>query len=619
MVKNISFVVRYLLFWMLFFLFERTVFVIYNWGDFASLNFADSFKLYANGAWMDISAAGYITALPLLVFVLLWIFKIKRFPVLAIKIYSWVMVVLCAAITVVNFNIYREWGTKINYRVLEFIFGSPKEAMASTGSSPWGLTVFVFLCLLAVAYAMIRFIVIYKQDNGGKLGFRIGLSLLLLGLNFLAIRGGWHLSPMNESMAYFSQQPIVNHAAVNTEWSLFHDVIDAQDNHANPFKYYSREKADSIAKMVYKAATGQPVQLLNTQAPNVVVIIMESQTANVIERLGGEKGIDPAMEQLIKEGVFFEHAYAAATRTDRGVVAVLSGFPAQGKRSIMKEGDKQAKIPSLAQNFAQHGYSTSFYYGGESQFANMTSYLLNHKYQIIVDKGDFSAKDMNSKWGAYDGAVYNRLFSDLEKQKRPFFTTMLTLTNHEPFELPGKYRFKGADVQNKFRSTAFYADSCLGDFVKRAKQTDWYKNTLFVVVADHGHRLPTADLQIYDPQHYRLPLLFFGGALKEEFRGRVIDKVCNQTDIAATLFSQLGWSHAEYSWSKDVLNPNTPDYSFYNWDDGFGLVGKDQIITFGIGERKVIYRQNNNQQAESDLTYKAKAIMQSVYQHYIDY
>lgn len=619
MLKNLVVLLRYLLFWIVLFALERTVFVVYNWQKLKGLSFYDSLKLYTYGAWMDLSAAGYLCALPLLVFVVLWIGRVKWFPVIIARIYTWFMVILCAIITVVNFNIYREWGTKINYRVLEFTFGSPGEAMASTGSSPWGLTLLFFAFLLIAAALLMKYMLVFKQDMKDGLVIRIVASLLLVGLNFLAIRGGWQLSPMNESMAYFAQSPLVNHTAVNTEWSLLHDAIYAQNNHANPYKFFKRQEADSIVRTVYQKRAGNTVEVLTTKRPNIMLIIMESQTANVIEHLHGEKGVDPAMEALIKEGIFFNNAYAAASRTDRGVVAVLSAFPAQGKRSIMKESEKQAKLPALSQDFARQGYATSFYYGGESQFANMKAYLLNHEFERIVDKADFDAKDMNSKWGAYDAVVYKRVINDMNKETKPFFTTMLTLTNHEPFELPGKPRFPGDDVYNKFRSTAFYADSCLGDFITKARHAPWYKNTLFIVVADHGHRLPVADLQIYDPQHFRLPLLFFGDVIRPEFRGKVIDKVANQTDIACTLLTQLALPVGQYPWSKDLLNPETTEYSFFNWEDGFGAVSKDQIVTYGMGEKQVIYRQKKESFSETELLKKAKASMQSVYQQYIDY
>jgi phosphoglycerol transferase MdoB-like AlkP superfamily enzyme len=146
----------------------------------------------------------------------------------------------------------------------------------------------------------------------------------------------------------------------------------------------------------------------------------------------------------------------------------------------MKQNDKQERLPAISQELVEKAYSSSFYYGGESEFFNMKSYILSHRYQKLIDKHSFDAKDMNSKWGTYDEKVFLKNLSDMDQEKQPFFSTILTLTNHEPFELPSEPHFKGDDVDSKFRSTSFYTDSCLGAYINAAKQKSWYKNTLFV-------------------------------------------------------------------------------------------------------------------------------------------
>lgn len=618
--KNVFIALRYYIFWLIIFLFERLIFVCYNLKKFAGIKAGEVMKMLASGLRMDLSAAAYICAAPLLVFACLWILNVRRFPSVIIKVYTLFMLLICSLITVVNFNIYREWGTKINYRVIEFTFGSPMEALVSTQSSPVFFSLSVFVLLIALGLILIRYLLVYKIMPAGVLALRLPVCLFLLGFNFLAIRGGWQLSPMNESMAYFSDTPIYNHAAVNTEWFLLRDILNSKYSRSNPYKYFRPEEAKAIVKDLYRKPAATSLQALSQRRPNVVVIIMESHTANIIEHLGGEKGVDPEMEELIKDGLFFNNIYAASYRTDKGVVAVLSAFPAQGKRSIMKESNKVEKLDALSNTFKRSGYKTSFYYGGESEFFNMRSYLINQGFEKIVDKPSFDQRDMNSKWGAYDGPVYRRMIDELNSEKAPFFATMLTLTNHEPFELPGKAHFKGSDIENKFRSTAWYADSCLGSFIRQAKKQKWYSNTLFVVVADHGHRLPRKDLEIFDPQHYRIPLLFFGDVIKPAFRGAEISKVGNQVDIASTLLHQLGMDASSYRWSKDLLNPSTEGFSFFNWDQGFGFVSADQIVSFDASGGNMIYKAEpgNEDEAQRDLR-KAKAVMQEVYQEYIDY
>jgi len=285
----------------------------------------------------------------------------------------------------------------------------------------------------------------------------------------------------------------------------------------------------------------------------------------------------------------------------------------------MKQNSKQEKLPGIAQDLAQNSYQTSFYYGGESEFFNMKSYILSHGYQKMTDQHSFRPKDMNSKWGAYDDKVFSKNLNDMDQAKSPFFSTILTLTNHEPFELPGKAKFEGSNVENKFRSTSFYTDSCLGAYIREARQKNWYKNTLFIVIADHSHRLP-ANLTEFDPKRYRIPMLFFGDVLKPEFKGVRISKYGNQTDLASTLLSQLNISDKRYPWSKNLLNPKTPGFGFFNWDNGFGFATEEQIISFdNVGKNIILRRNNADLKIDAELTRKGKAYMQEVFQQYLDF
>jgi phosphoglycerol transferase MdoB-like AlkP superfamily enzyme len=258
----------------------------------------------------------------------------------------------------------------------------------------------------------------------------------------------------------------------------------------------------------------------------------------------------------------------------------------------------------------------------------MKSYLLSHNVNKIIEKSSFEAKYLNSNWGAFDGPVYQRMTTELTQERQPFFATMLTLTNHEPFGLPVARHFKGESTEDKFRSTAYYADSCLGAFINHAKTQPWYKNTLFVVVADHGHFLPRTDLEVFDPRRYRIPLLFFGPAVKPEFKGKVNHQIGGQTDIAATLLNQLGMDSKAFTWSKDLLNPSSKQFAFYNWDHGFGFVTPHTTIAFDAVGKQLLFDKpakvrKSDVQEEEKPTPQAlnggKAFMQEVYQQYMAY
>lgn len=620
MLKSFLVFARFFLFWVLFFFIERLIFLVFFSERISTIGLGEISKTFLYALRLDSSMIGYISIIPLLIYlILLFIPRLKLSENIG-KYYVLLFVFLFSIISIVNLNLYREWGSKINYRALELAFNSTNEAIASSSSSPIILSFSLLIGLIFIASFLAQKLIDLKiKDQIEPIWKKLFISFSMLILLFLTIRGGWQLSPINQSMAYFSNETVLNHAAVNTPWNLIHDVLNNKYGKENPYRYYSRDEAKKILSELFQTPDTANLNILNTKRPNVIIIIMESLTAELVGSLGGEKGITPSFDKLSSEGMLFENIYAAAGRTDKGVTAILSAFPSQAIRSIMKQNSKQEKLPGIAQDFEKNSYSTSFYYGGESEFFNMKSYILSHGYQSLIDKHAFDDKDMNSKWGAYDEKVFTKQLTDLKNVKQPFFSTLLTLSNHEPFELPIAPRFKGDDLSNKFRSTTYYADSCLGAYLNAAKKETWYKNTLFVIVADHSHRLP-ANLTEFDPKRYRIPLLLFGEVIKQDFKGYKINKIANQTDLAKTLLNQLNIPSDRYVWSKDLFNPSTAEFAFFNWDNGFAFATKDQIISFDNVGKNIILRKNpKNPKIENSMLRYGKAYMQEVFQQYLDF
>jgi phosphoglycerol transferase MdoB-like AlkP superfamily enzyme len=301
------------------------------------------------------------------------------------------------------------------------------------------------------------------------------------------------------------------------------------------------------------------------------------------------------------------------------LLAVLSGFPAQPVASIITQPEKFEKLPSLAKTFNAKGYNSSFYYGGESEFANIKAYMVSAGFQKILDKNDFSKTEMNSKWGAHDHVMFDKVIKELEGQKKPFFANILTLSSHEPFEIPIPSKYKGIEERNKFKSSVYYTDKSLGGFMEKAKSQPWYQHTLFVLVADHGHRLPKEYPELYNPGKYRIPLLFYGAALKKEFRGKRIHTIGGQTDIAATLLGQLGIKNNEFSWSKNLLHPKVKEFAFYDFNDGFGWVTPQGPLVFDNVSHQLIWNQLVPGNRQDSLLIPGKAYMQQLMTIYSSY
>lgn len=619
MLKSFFVFSRFILFWMLFFFLERLIFLIYFSNRLSHISLSEIAFSFLYALRLDLSMIAYLSVLPLISYLVLLFIPNFKLPKTVGKYYITFFLFVFSILSVFNLNLYREWGSKINYRAVDLGINSTREAIASASSSPVLLSLSILIGLFTLSvYIAFKFIDLKIHNQSAALWKKVSTTFLMLSMAFLAIRGGWQLSPINQSMAYYSNETILNHAAINTEWNLLDDILSNKYSHDNPFSNYPRKEAQKILSDIYKKTTEVSPKILNSERPNVVLIILESYTSELIGVLGGEKSITPNTDRLATQGLLFENIYAAADRTDKGVLATISAFPAQAIRSVMKLSSKQEKLPGIAQEFVKKSYSTSFYYGGESEFFNMKSYVLSHGYQKLVDQHSFESKHMNSKWGAYDDIVFGKQLVDMDDSKQPFFSTILTLTNHEPFELPVEKRFKGKNVEDQFRSTMFYTDSCLGAYLSEAKKKDWYKNTIFVIIADHGHRLP-ANLTEFDSKKFRIPLLFFGDVIKPEFRGTKISKIGSQTDLVSTLLTQLNMDTSRYEWSKDLLNPSTPEFAFFNWDNGFGFATKDQIISYDNVGKNIIMRKNkSNPKIDNELVKYGKAHMQEVFQQYLE-
>ncbi|MCJ8211215.1 sulfatase-like hydrolase/transferase [Mucilaginibacter sp. RS28] len=613
---------RYFVYWLVIFFLSRLIFELYFNYKLKAASAEEIAMTFIHGLWLDYSAAAYICIIPLLVFIVSWFVPGSKIASAWLKGYTWFCLLIISFLTIVDLNIFREWGTKVNYRVFNTLFTAPSEAVASTGSSPIGLSLGIGVGLMAAGIALSFLIIDFNfKKPANNLLFKIPTSLLLCLVTFIIIRGGLRGAPISEQKVYFSDKQILNMSVLNTEWNLIHNVVENMRHAYNPYEFMPYQKAADLTADNYKVAKDTTIKLLTTGRPNIVIIQLESFTADIIESLGGDKGVAPYFEQLIRDGVLFDHIYATGDRTDKGMVAIFSGFPSQAIRTIITEDRKQRKLPSIADLLKPAGYSTSYFYGGETDYMNFRSYIANHHIDTIVDERNFSKSEIGSKWGAYDDVMLNKNIGFLDHQKRPFFSYVQTLSNHEPFELRGRPQFPGKDMGNMFRSTAFFTDSSLNAYFTQAKQANWYKNTLFILIADHGHRLPRNTSEAYDPRKYHIPMLFFGDVIKSEYRGKRIEKLGSQTDLAATLLAQLYLPHQQFKWSKDLLNPYSKPFAFFDWDNGFGFMEPHQAVSYDNEGDKIIYRQNKSlTDKESDQTLrKGQAYLQKIYTEYLSY
>ena len=313
--------------------------------------------------------------------------------------------------------------------------------------------------------------------------------------------------------------------------------------------------------------------------------------------------VAPNMSKFAQEGVLFSNFYANSFRTDRGIVSILSGYPAHPTVAIMKYPQKTESLNTIPKSLKDVGYQDmAFFYGGDADFANMRSYIIGACgiSNVISDK-DFSMSERMTKWGAPDHFLFDKLYNNLtsKDQEEPFFKAVLTLSSHEPFDVPV------TKFDEPFLNAVNYTDECLGNFVDKLKKTKLWDNTLIILLADHAMQSYPQGVNNSDPDRFHIPMLWIGGAVKE---AKTVTDFGSQNDLAATLLSQLGVGYDGFRFSKDMLNTNIRKFAFYSYVNGFSMRDNTGAVTYDNDKQSIIA-----QEGSADLEKESKAFFQNMY------
>ena len=579
MLQRLLSITKYYLFWIAFFVVIRLFFVIYNIGLTSGLDFTTILGTFIHGLKLDLSMGGYMVGFVLIVMMLTFWCK-GRVTASVVNPVTVCFIVIFSIIGICDCELYRNWGFRMDCTVLAYI-KTPKEAAAST--PVWLIALFV-IWIAAYAWgcikAYLKFVGKPMRQLEPARWYTLPVLLFVSALCVIPIRGGVGIAPIRTGTVYFSNHPYANHAAVNVQWN-FCNSLRYIDNARTP-NFMPQAEADSITAQMLKSGDHR-VNLLKNKRPNILIMVMESFTAKAVSCVGGMEGVTPNLDSLARTGVLFSNCYANGDRSDKGLICILSGYPAQPTTSIVKLTEKAQKLPHLSRKLHAEGYQSSFYYGGDIDFANLKSYFITGNYGRMVTMDEFNRRDMNSKWGAHDHVVLNRWHSDICNMQSPFFSALFTLSSHEPFEVPHTSQFTGSDEESLFLNSMHYTDSCIGDFVRRASAEPWWDSTLMILVADHGSRHP-GNSPIHVPEKFHIPMIWLGGAL--DTTGIVIDKYLCQCDLPTLICGQMELESAEFYFGKDIL-AGSPQFAIYAYNNGYGFLTENEHFTYDLESSKL--------------------------------
>jgi phosphoglycerol transferase MdoB-like AlkP superfamily enzyme len=605
---------RLFIFLLIVFAISRILFLIY----FHTELYPNAFSLIPatlfNALLLDISAACYLLFVPVIILFSTF-FSTQKLLRHILVFYMYLVAVLYILGGIGEIGVYREMRIKVYYSAFARIF-HPSEIL--TYLSLTSLAAIAAALILVSAFSVFSFKKIVGDFSFKKsqINFRHVSSaflFLLISVPLLVIgcRGGLQPVAINEGEVCFSSNQCVNDAAINTFWNLGHSYIETQKAlAANNYVVMPNEYAKEIVRSLYAIPKDTTVSLFKTKRPNVCILILEGWSADLIESLGGFKGVTPNFERVIKQGYLFTNIESSGHISDQGLAVILGAYPALTFGSIINQNEKQLNLPCLGKNFGQGNYYTSFLYGGQLIYGGIKKFITLNKFNSITEQKTLPGLDAG-KVGIHDSLMLNVWKDSLQSFQQPFFSCYFTLSTHVPYDAPTFHPITWGEEENQYLNSAAYADRQLGRFFEEMERTDFYDSTIFLIISDHGHHSP-ANHDYDSPGHYHIPFLVWGGALKEEFKGQKNNRLGSQLDLASTLLHQLEMNSNEFVWSKNLMNPYTKDFAFYAFNDGFGFMEPDRSV---VWNRKFPIHDKNNgaTQAEKDsLHKKGAALLQEV-------
>lgn len=574
---------KLLLFWVLLFDFQRIMFSIHNWDKFANVSWGEWFSAFFYSLRLDIATAGFLSVIPLFFLLLFFIHPSKWFKRLFVGILLF-EALLVIFIHAGEINAYPEWNHKLTSRVFMHL-SNPDEVFRT---ADYGMTIwFIIYSILEFVFAWRIQRFLFKDlsfDWPWKKLVKIPVAIVFFAFGsvgfLLLARGGWQQIPININAAFFSNHPVANDLSTNSTYYFGKSYLLYNRSEIDDLMpEIDVKEAQKIVVEMYNYPKEHDIRILDNERPNVVFVILESWAAEAVGCLSETKGATPNFDALAKEGVLFTNVYSTSSTSEIGNSSIFSGNPGIPEISISLQPEKSRKLRSINQDMQEWGYSSNYLFSGDLKYGNIGGYFMDHGFQDVKDESDFPDGLGRGKLNYFDEDLYTFFLQRINKTKEPFLHCAFTGSTHSPYDYPktGKVKFTG--VEADFMNSIVYADKCIKTFIENCKKESWYENTLFVFVADHGHGTPTAQSPVQNA-FYRIPLLFWGEPLKKEFRGKRIDKVGSQIDIAATLLTQMNGDLSNYPWSKDLLNPKVPEFALHTIIRGYGWVTPKGAMTY---------------------------------------
>ena len=555
-------------------------------------------KIYYTGLFLDVVTMLYF-AIPMVFYLIIIPDRIYRNRFHKLFFYTLSLGVICILVFTgtAEYFFFQEFGTRFNFIAVDYLIYT-HEVLRNIYESYPLYRIFSMIALVSLLmFLFIRRFLDKSMEEKTVFRQRIKQGALFLIMPLIPF------AFVDLSFSHISSNTYANELSANGIYTFFAAL---KNNEIDYEGFYATEDADTVltnlhemlreknSTFVSNSAFDISRYIKNTDQENklnVVVVIVESLSAEYLGTFGNKNNLTPNLDRLSKEGILFTNIHATGTRTDRGLEAITLSVPPTQGRSIVKRPDNKNMF-SWGAIMKSKGYDTSFIYGGYGYFDNMNYFFSNNGFKT-VDRRDIAKEEVQfeNAWGVCDEDLFNKAikeFNDSYKNRRPFFAEIMTTSNHRPYTYPdGRVDIPSHTGRD---GAVKYTDYAIGKFIDDAKKEPWFKDTVFVIVADHcANSAGKVKLPV---KKYEIPLLIYSPA---HIVPQKIDKLASQIDIAPTVLGLLNFSYTTNFFGKDILKMQPEqERAFISTYQKLGYLKKDKLVILDVKKEKGSYQFNRN-------------------------
>jgi phosphoglycerol transferase MdoB-like AlkP superfamily enzyme len=480
--------IRQYLFWMFFFFLIRAIFLIYHIDllKLENITLGETLLSFWYGLRLDTATAAYILILPSLFLLIQGLFK-ARWLNSVNKVYTFIFLLAISLIVAVELGSFAEWKCKLSTSAFAHL-RRISEAYYSISAKQFFSLLFFLVALTGgsfILYTKVFYLKIVEKSR--MIISPVIFFIITIPLLFVMLRGGVNAIAISQSSAHYSHHSILNWAAVNSGYQFAVNVMEtSRYKKSNVYQFYDIKDARKTLDDILRTRKDTTISILNRNRPNIVILLMESWSADIIESLGATPGITPEFAKLEKDGLLFTQFYSTGNRSHEASASLFGGYPALPYTTFTANPEKFRKMPSMVKILDSAGYHTSFYFGGQLDYGNMRAYLLFNQFEKMLEDSDIDPSLPRGRLGVHDQYLYPIHISEMKDEKEPFYSVVFTLSSHSPYDYPMAPVLDWAGPENPYINSAYYADKCLGEYFEMARKQPWFDNTLFIILIKIG-------------------------------------------------------------------------------------------------------------------------------------